>query len=51
MGKCKYNLTPIPVCMPDEYIKNGVISSYRAYYKSKIDINTWNWGRNKPNWY
>lgn len=48
---CKYNLTNIPMCMPNEFIKDCAISSYRSYYKSKNNINTWNWGRNKPNWY
>ena len=48
---CSYNITPIPMCMPDEFIKDCAISSYRSYYRSKNNINTWNWGRNKPNWY
>jgi hypothetical protein len=48
---CEYDLTPIPMCMPDIYIKKCAVSSYRAYYRSKVDINTWNWGRNKPKWY
>ena len=48
---CEYDLTPIPMCMPDEYVKTCAVSSYRAYYKSKADINSWNWGRNQPEWY
>lgn len=51
LHNCPYNITPIPMCMPDIYIKSCAISSYRNYYKSKIDINTWNWGRSKPKWY
>ena len=48
---CNYNITPIPMCMPEEYIRDCAISSYRCYYKSKDNINKWQWGRKKPNWY
>ncbi len=48
---CKYNITPIPMCMPEEYINECAISSYRSYYKSKKEINVWNWGRDPPDWY
>ena len=36
LHNCPYNITPIPMCMPDIYIKSCAISSYRNYYKSKI---------------
>ena len=48
-----YDITPIPMCMPDECIKyDCAIECYREYYKThKRDINVWNWGRDKPEWY
>ena len=45
-------LTALPLCMPDEYKQNDVVSSYRAYYTlekaNKMKLNYTN--ANKPYW-
>jgi hypothetical protein len=47
-----YDITPIPMCMPDECIKyDCAVKCYRNYYKTKGSINSWNWGRKQPRWY
>lgn len=48
---CEYEITDVPLCMPDEFIGEDAIESYRNYYKSKVEINKWEWKRKKPEWY
>lgn len=46
-----YDMTPIPLCMPDEYkIETSRINSYREYYrKGKAELHNWT-KREKPEW-
>ena len=49
---CKYNITLIPMCMPIIFAKyDCAIKCYRRYYRSKKEINKWEWKNNKPAWY
>ncbi len=43
---------PPPTVMPDEFIRDDCISSYRAYYVLKWQSGAvkYNWGRPPPNW-
>lgn len=44
-------LTPRPLCMPDEYKDENVINAYRMYYMAeKADFAVWK-RRNKPDWW
>lgn len=50
----KRRITPIPLCMPDEYKTDNPVESYRAYYRSKqhtMKIPMKWTGRNKPEWF
>jgi hypothetical protein len=44
-------LTPIPLCMPDEYkVADDAVQSYRNYYKyGKTNLHKWT-KREKPEW-
>jgi len=44
-------LTPIPLCMPDEYkVADDAVQSYRNYYKhGKMHLHKWT-KREKPEW-
>lgn len=45
-------LTPWPLCMPDEYKSLDPVLSYKTYYiKDKNKIAFWNKNRSAPTWY
>lgn len=45
------DLTPMPLCMPDQYKdRDSVVNSYRNYYRGgKIHLHDWT-RRSKPDW-
>lgn len=46
------NITPLPLCMPDEYKQDCPVKAYRAYYQSeKAYFAKWNKGREEPFWW
>ena len=46
----KYEWTPIPLCMPDEYKVDDPVESYRNYYKQgKKELHSWK-KRQPPEW-
>lgn len=44
-------LTRTPAAVPNIYMRDSVIESYRAYYQSKHEGAVWTWPRKEPTWW